>query len=344
VVPDVEPTDNFAPPRRSQENRDRLDELASQGKYQEALGLLRAMQEGETPPTPVQYHKVVLACKAGRQWALALDLVREMQQKGLQVMLHTFGAVMDVCASAGKLDSALLVAQWMEEAGLELNRVIFTTLIKACGEAGEAPRALEVLARMRGSGLSLDYFGVLKVVELLGSAGLLEEAMQEIALIEADDTVVADYRVYFSVIRNALIHGRGDVAIRAFEMMRDMECTPPPSALKVLWDTLGRVGAASPGSIMSWARGSPRTPLCARQGPTPPHSNPPHSLLSQLTNAPTGSSTCAPDRSHPGVGPVVGAGPVRPHARSGVAAHGAGGLPQPAAAAAAGRRPAGRRA
>ena len=67
-----------------------LPELAGRGKYQEALALLRSMKEDATTaslPTPMHYHKVVMACKTGRQWALALDLLREMRQiSGMQVI------------------------------------------------------------------------------------------------------------------------------------------------------------------------------------------------------------------------------------------------------------------
>lgn len=97
-----------------------MDALALKGRHQEALALLRGARDGSHAAFgpgevgPLQYHKVVLACKQGRQWALALDLLREMMRLqaaadggGMQIMLHTYGAAMDACASAGQLDKCV---------------------------------------------------------------------------------------------------------------------------------------------------------------------------------------------------------------------------------------------
>ena len=103
-----------------------------------------------------------------------------------------------------------------------------------------------------------------QVVELLGSSGLLEEALGELAHLraqqqaaedaeeeEGDDderdarergALVADHRIYFSLVRNALAHGLPDAAARALGVMAAMGCAPPPPAMKLLWDAVIKAG------------------------------------------------------------------------------------------------------
>ena len=78
-------------------------------------------------------------------------------------------------------------------------------------------------------------------MELLGVSGLVEEAMAELEGMSEEETIVADYRIYFSLIRNALAHGRIGLASRAMQMMNEVGCNPQASALKLLWDSLIKV-------------------------------------------------------------------------------------------------------
>ncbi|TFJ82423.1 hypothetical protein NSK_006249 [Nannochloropsis salina CCMP1776] len=64
-----------------------LDELAGEGKYQEALALVGSGGHVVGPP---HYHKVIAACKAMGQWAVAVDTLQDMRRRpGMQTLSIT---------------------------------------------------------------------------------------------------------------------------------------------------------------------------------------------------------------------------------------------------------------
>ncbi|KAM3568146.1 hypothetical protein VYU27_009725, partial [Nannochloropsis oceanica] len=139
-----------------------------------------------------------------------------------------------------------MVASWMESAGLPLNKVAFTTLLKACAQAKQGFRALEVLQRLHASDIYFDYLGYLKAVEILGASGLVHEALSELEGM-LEEEVAADHRIFFSLIRNALLHNHLPVAARTAVLMDTEGCTPPASSLKLLMESLIKAGLAARG-------------------------------------------------------------------------------------------------
>lgn len=127
------------------------------------------------------------------------------------------------------------------------------------------------------------------MVELLGSSGLLEEALGELAHLRAQQqaaedaeeeegheerdarergALVADHRIYFSLVRNALAHGLPDAAARALGAMAAMGCAPPPPAMKLLWDAVIKAGHPREGlslleALVASSSSSPAMPVMA---------------------------------------------------------------------------------
>jgi len=117
AVLEQQPRRNFNA-RRSRQDHHHGEEKADK-PLEEVLARLRAVDVA----TSAHYHKAVQACKPRREWRVALDLLREMINRGVVPLVYTWGVVMDLCASAKRLDQAVAVADLMTRSGVEMNKV-----------------------------------------------------------------------------------------------------------------------------------------------------------------------------------------------------------------------------
>jgi hypothetical protein len=80
-----------------------------------------------------------------------------------------------------------------------------------------------------------------QVVELLGSTGYVSEALRELGHMAAGG-ITGDYRIYQSLIRNAIEHGRIDVASEVQGLIAERAIVAPPGARRILLSTLLKRG------------------------------------------------------------------------------------------------------
>ena len=70
-----------------------------------------------------------------------------MQERGVELNVHTFSALMNVCIKAGQYQRALSVYEEMTSVGCRPNIVTYNTLIDLLGKTGRWSEALAVLER-----------------------------------------------------------------------------------------------------------------------------------------------------------------------------------------------------
>ena len=75
----------------------------------------------------------------GQTYEKALELLKEMRQKGIELDMITYGATISACQTAKQLDKAseLLAEMWQK--GLERDVLTYSAAISAC-EKGQADR------------------------------------------------------------------------------------------------------------------------------------------------------------------------------------------------------------
>jgi pentatricopeptide repeat protein len=133
-----------------------LQTLSQAGRWQEAVGLLRAMEGTERGwgGTEIAYTSVVNACAGADQLDMALRLLDEMvEEKGLTPTVVAYFAVVRACKRAGRWEQALLLLDDMEDRGVPPVSSVLEFAADACLEAGQVTHASGLLTRMRERGL-----------------------------------------------------------------------------------------------------------------------------------------------------------------------------------------------
>ncbi|CAE8588478.1 unnamed protein product [Polarella glacialis] len=156
------------------------------GRWRHSLWLLAAMlPERGLRPDLTSLSTALSACSRGQCWALALQLLSEVDSWGSDTPdIVVCSAGIDICGKAGRWVSALQLLGNARQCGLEMNAITFNAAISSCERGRSWQRAVDLFGEMcsRGVELSTSSFNTLatacssgrrwcQVLQLLSEAG-----------------------------------------------------------------------------------------------------------------------------------------------------------------------------
>ncbi|KAH9607118.1 hypothetical protein KSS87_005047 [Heliosperma pusillum] len=127
--------------------------LCKEGRVcDEALWVLRKMEEFNCRPDSTVYNLVIrLFCEKG-ELDVAFGLMREMESRNLCPDMITYMSMLKGYCGVGKLDSACLLFKAMRGHGCSANLVAYSALLDGLCRFGHFERALELLGEMEKEG------------------------------------------------------------------------------------------------------------------------------------------------------------------------------------------------
>ena len=114
------------------------------GQWEKALELLREMSDRGIEPNVISYSAAISACEKGSQWEKALDLLREMSDRGIEPDVISYSAAISACEKGGQWEKALDLFQEMANCGIEPN-VIFAISCKRPSAFSHCPTFSQAL-------------------------------------------------------------------------------------------------------------------------------------------------------------------------------------------------------
>lgn len=87
-------------------------------------------------PNVVSYSAAISACEKARNWEKAIELLNEMQSRGVEPTVMSFNATISACEKGGQAEKALALFAEMKAHGIMPNVVVFSAVISACGKGG----------------------------------------------------------------------------------------------------------------------------------------------------------------------------------------------------------------
>lgn len=184
---------------------------------------LRALMPAH-PLDVFSFTAVIATCKTERGAERAVEVMDDMQARGIEQNVHTYTALMNVYGKCGKYTLALNIYQKMVEAGQVPNVVTYNTLIHTFGKLGQCDKALKVLDTMKKSGVQ----PVLRTYNTLIIACNLCNQPRKALTVSA--WLLADGFLPSSTTYNALISAYGkvrqfDKALEIYQWMRHIDCS-----------------------------------------------------------------------------------------------------------------------
>jgi pentatricopeptide repeat domain-containing protein 1 len=84
---------------------------------------------------------IISACAQARNWKKALQLLEEMQAKGVEPNVFTYNATTSACEKGGQWEKALQLLEEMQAKGLEPNAITCSATTSACEKGGQWEKA-----------------------------------------------------------------------------------------------------------------------------------------------------------------------------------------------------------
>lgn len=127
-----------------------------------ALKLLEAMKSptSSIKPNIVTYNAAIRACAEGLNLPGAFDLLRQLEEDGLEPTIVTYGSLMTACERMGDVEAASKVFRMVkdnnggDDNGIRPNEIIYGAAISCCRKARQPERALLLLRKMISDELS----------------------------------------------------------------------------------------------------------------------------------------------------------------------------------------------
>jgi pentatricopeptide repeat domain-containing protein 1 len=113
-----------------------------------ALQLLKEVQDKGLDMSVVGYNAALGACSHAANWKAAIDLFEEMLERNI-VDEVSYATVMAACESGEQWDLVLQYADKMQAAEMHLDALAVTTILHACQQKGLAQEALQYLEMLK---------------------------------------------------------------------------------------------------------------------------------------------------------------------------------------------------
>eukprot|EP00953_Heterococcus_sp_UTEX-ZZ885_P003307 2313-Heterococcus_DN1.PRE.1 len=151
------------------------------------------MVQHKITPSTVSYAAAINACSKGGQWQPAVDLLRELLQKGLKPDVTTYTATIDACSATGQWQQAVqLLREMQQQQQLTPDVMAFNCAISACQKGGNWQLAIELLREVQTAGLKPDQIMYRCLIDALHGADELDKA-ETMYLEMREQRLVADH-------------------------------------------------------------------------------------------------------------------------------------------------------
>ncbi|CDP02821.1 unnamed protein product [Coffea canephora] len=203
------------------------------GMFDHALKTFNEMDDLGTPRSTVSFNALLSACNSSKNFGRAPELFDEVPQRyGLSPDKFSYGNLIKAYCEMGSPESALERLKEMEEKGIEITAVTFTTIMHSFYKKGKNEEAERVWSEMvkRGCPIDVGAYNV-RIMHIHGEdpdsvKGLIEE-ISSAGL--KPDTISYNY-----LMTSYCKSGMMDEAFKVYEDLEGNGCKPNAATFRTL--------------------------------------------------------------------------------------------------------------
>lgn len=200
-----------------------LDVLCKSRRVEMAHRLLGVFK-GRFRADVVSYNIIANGFCLKKQTPLALNVMKEMVERGIEPTLTTYNILLKGYFRAGQIQEGWEFFLQMKKRKIEIDVVTYTTVIHGFGVTGEVERARKLFDEMIGAGVLPSVATYSALIQVLCRKDCVENA-----IVVFEDMLVKGYvpnaTTYNVVIRGLCHAGKIDTAIEYMDKMED-DCEP----------------------------------------------------------------------------------------------------------------------
>lgn len=201
-----------------------LDVLCKSRRVEKAYSLLKVFR-GRFGADPISYNIVANGFCLVKRMPRALEVLREMVERGLDPTLITYNIVLKGFFRTGQIKEAWEFFLQMKKRKCEIDVFTYTTVVHGFGVAGEVKKARKVFDEMIGMGVLPSVATYNALIQVLCKKDSVENA---IVVFEEmlRKGYVPNSTTYNVVIRGLCHAGKMDRATEYMHRMKEDECEP----------------------------------------------------------------------------------------------------------------------
>jgi len=154
-----------------------IQDFGKQGKWEQAVGVLRSMKDMNVKPNVVNFNLAISACGQKKQWECALKLLQEMQEESVEPNVITYNTAISACGKAMMWDRAMGLLEHMKTKHVQPDKLSYNATISACGKGMQPEMALNLLEEMKQLSVKPDVISYNASISACGVAQKWENAL-----------------------------------------------------------------------------------------------------------------------------------------------------------------------
>jgi len=203
-----------------------ISTLTKSGQWQEALQLFASMNKYCGTKSNVYCHNAAMsACRKGKRWKLALDILGNMKRDELHPDVISYSTAISACEKSGKVDEALSLLKEMKADGMSPDVIIYSATISACEKGGRVDNAIALLEEMQANEVHPDVITYNATISACEKGGASDEAIKLLKQMETE-RIEPDVISYTAVISACAKGGRHIEALALLNQMKEKRVEP----------------------------------------------------------------------------------------------------------------------
>ncbi|CAM9211127.1 unnamed protein product [Scytosiphon promiscuus] len=238
-----------------------LSACSKAGKWESARFVLLEMDRAGVTPETVAFNTVLaafehrphpgnsggvgVAKKDTPRWPMALELLADMERRGVEPDVVTYNSLINVLRWGGQREKALAIVEDMNtkgaDGGVRPDVITYNSAIAACASGGEWKKAGQLIDEMRRKGLKPDRYSYTSAIHACSKAGNPLEALRLLRAMDANN-VTPDVIAMTACMDALAAGGKWSEAIMILDQMRSKGVTPNERTYKAAIQACGRGG------------------------------------------------------------------------------------------------------
>lgn len=203
-----------------------ISTLTKGGQWQEALQLFISMNKYCGNKSNVYcYNAAMSACRKGKRWKLALDILRNMKRDELHPDVISYSTAISACEKSGKVDEALALLQEMKSDNMSPDVIIYSATISACEKGGKVDKAIDLLEEMQANEVHPDVITYNATISACEKGGASDAAIKLFRQMETKN-ISPDVISYTAAISACAKGGRHVEALALLSEMKEQRVEP----------------------------------------------------------------------------------------------------------------------
>ncbi|EPS67440.1 hypothetical protein M569_07334, partial [Genlisea aurea] len=202
-----------------------LDVLCKSKRAEKAHKLFTILR-GRFRADAITYNIIAYGFCLKKQTSRAVEVMKEMVERGLIPTLTTYNILLKGYFGAGQIKQGLEFFSQLKKRNVEMDAVSFTTVVHGLGVAGEIEKARKVFREMSEAGVLPTVASYNAMIQILCKKDSVENAMKVFDEMQQKGTK-PNATTYNLVIRGLCHVGKFDMAIEYMDRMKENGCCTP---------------------------------------------------------------------------------------------------------------------